>query len=755
MSLPRPFGKLLLLLLTVSLSAWGEPLYPLLSPAQVSQLQTRLRQAQPDTGRLQVLLQLSGDLIAKHDELGAPLGNAEAYCRQAQALSQAQHDTVHLIESLYYLGQIRAMAGNNEAGQRLIRRALQLSRQINAKQQEAIGWYYLGNTYPRVEQEFPAKIRCYQQARERFQQLGGKAEEAYLLKTIADMHLLQGNSAQAISELLQVASLYQKAGQRKLHYTYDLLRGAHRQMGNYKEALRYGLASIESAQTTHDTSAIGGFYARTASLYVELQQYPEALRYYEKSLTNFRQTGVHMESVAGEMARVLIAQHKPEQALKSFLAYSRQDTSSDPKTAMYRALYLAECYLALKRYARAEQHYLQLIQLTKSGIDDDINKLVIYQAIGKFYLQTNQYDKARSYLAQALYVSKRSGYLLRVAEIHLLLFKTDSAQAHYPAAIAHYQAYKALNDSIFSAAKNKQLASLQIQYDTHKKEQNIALLTKQTQAQQARLKQQEFQRNAVAVGALLLVLVLGLGYNRYRLKQHSNLLLEAKQAEINQQNQALQALLLEKDWMLKEIHHRVKNNLEVINSLLETQADYLRDPAAMAALREGQNRVHAMALIHQKLYQSNNLAVVDMQSYIRGIVEHLLESFDCQESVQVQLGVEAVELEVQLATPLGLIINEALTNALKYAFPNQQGGTVTIGLASLGHRHYQLLIEDDGVGFPPEFDPEDDQTMGLTIMRGLSGQMDGTMRITQSRGVRISLAFEDVLNVKRSVPLLG
>jgi two-component sensor histidine kinase len=334
------------------------------------------------------------------------------------------------------------------------------------------------------------------------------------------------------------------------------------------------------------------------------------------------------------------------------------------------------------------------------------------------------------------------GAVLSLAQTHLLLFRVDSAQAQFPSAIAHYQRYKVLTDSVFNERKTKQLASLEIQYDTKKKEQNIALLTKQTQMQQASLREREFQRNVLLGGAVLLALLLCMGYSRYRLKQRSNQLLEAQQAEINRQNASLQHLLTEKDWMLKEIHHRVKNNLEVISSLLETQSDYLRDPSALIALREGQNRVHAMGLIHQKLYQSHSLSVVDMAAYIREIAEHLVESFDCQDTVQLHLNVVPIELEVTLATPLGLIINEALTNALKYAWPRPQPGNIRIGLMEMAAQHLQLVIEDDGAGFPAGFDMEDGRTMGLTIMRGLSGQLDGRLRIIQTPGVRVSLEFE-------------
>jgi two-component sensor histidine kinase len=740
---------LLFALLTAGLSSQAEPLYPLLSDASVNSLRARLQRAPADTGRVAILLRLSNDLLAKHDELDMPLGEAYSYSREAEALSQSLHFTTGSIQSQYNLGQISSMTDAPAAAKATIRQALALSKQAGNQRLEALGWYFLGNTYARVEAEFPAKIQCYQRAKNLYAQLGDQASEAYLLKTIADMHLLQGNSVQAVHELLDVVALYQAAGQPRLHYTYDLLRGAHRQMGNYKEALRYGLAAIESAQATHDTTSIGGLYSRTATVYMELKQLPEAKRYFQKALINLQQHELNMMYVSGKMAQLLIAQHKPQEALASFRAYVQAYPAHDQRTLMYQAIYLADCYLALKQYERAEHYYLQLLSLAKSGIDDDISKSEIYRMIGQFYLLTRQYNKARLYLSQALHVSLHSSHLLRVAEIHLWLFRADSAEARFPAAIAHYQRYKALTDSVFNEAKNKQLTSLQIQYDTRKKEQNITLLTKQTLLQQSSLRAKDAQRNALLSGAVLLAMLLGLGYNRYRLKQRSNQLLEAQQCEINQQNQSLQhllgekeELLAEKDWMLKEIHHRVKNNLQVISSLLDTQSDYLRDPAALAAIREGQNRVRAMALIHQKLYQSTKLAGVNMAEYIREITEYLLSSFDRRATVQTQLAVAPIELDVTLATPIGLIINEALTNALKYAFPTPQRGTIAVELAAAGPQRYQLTIADNGVGFSPGFSPEDSHTMGLTIMQGLSEQIDGVLRITQAKGVRISLEFE-------------
>ncbi|WP_460547276.1 sensor histidine kinase [Hymenobacter daeguensis] len=336
-----------------------------------------------------------------------------------------------------------------------------------------------------------------------------------------------------------------------------------------------------------------------------------------------------------------------------------------------------------------------------------------------------------------------------IANLHLLLFQADSAQGNLPAAIAHYKHYKTLTDSIFSEKNGKQMAVLRIQNETDKREQRIALLTKQSQAQQANLARQQTQRNAVLACAVLLALLLGVSYNRYRIKQRSNQLLEAQQREIDHKNHSLEqvlgekeGLLVEKEWMLKEIHHRVKNNLQIVNELLASQTDHLRDAHTLAIIRESQNRIQAMALIHQKLYQAQNIARVNMPEYIQEIVEHLVTSFDQEDLVHTCLEVSAVELEVALATPLGLIINEVITNSLKYAFPDGRAGSLTVGLTEVGPARYRLLLADDGIGLPAGLDMAGSRTLGMTMLRGLSEQLMATLTFEPGPGVRIRLEFE-------------
>nr|WP_255651001.1 sensor histidine kinase [Cesiribacter sp. SM1] len=193
--------------------------------------------------------------------------------------------------------------------------------------------------------------------------------------------------------------------------------------------------------------------------------------------------------------------------------------------------------------------------------------------------------------------------------------------------------------------------------------------------------------------------------------------------------------------MLKEIHHRVKNNLHTVMSLLNSQACYLQDEKALSAIQESQHRVYAMSLIHQRLYQSKNLARVELSAYVREVVEYLGDSFDVQERIRFCLSVACVELDVSIAVPLGLLINEAVTNSLKYGFADGRSGTVSIGVEALGEENYLLTIADDGMGLDKDFDPVQSNTLGMSLMRGLSRQLGGSFDIQSSTGVRISLIF--------------
>ncbi len=196
--------------------------------------------------------------------------------------------------------------------------------------------------------------------------------------------------------------------------------------------------------------------------------------------------------------------------------------------------------------------------------------------------------------------------------------------------------------------------------------------------------------------------------------------------------------LREKEAMLKEIHHRVKNNLQVISSLLSLQSMDLSN--APEAFRESQNRIKSMALIHERLYRSESLAGVEFDEYLHSIVDQLVYSYG-KRSVRSVVDARGIILEIDKAIPCGLIVNELVSNALKHGFPGERAGMIRVSIVREGEGRLVLTVNDDGVGIPPGWDPHQANTLGLTIIKGLTEQLDGTFEMTTTGGVCFTIRF--------------
>ncbi len=203
----------------------------------------------------------------------------------------------------------------------------------------------------------------------------------------------------------------------------------------------------------------------------------------------------------------------------------------------------------------------------------------------------------------------------------------------------------------------------------------------------------------------------------------------------------LRASLREKEVLLKEVHHRVKNNLQTISSLLSLQAQVLDDPGLAELFRESQNRIQSMALVHERLYQVDDLSSVDFDSYLSSVISFLMQSYR-QNTFAVRLvkDLEDLALPVTAAIPCGLMVNELLSNSLKYAFPNGRAGTIEVSFRRDGDR-YVLRVADDGVGLPPDIDPLDTSSLGLKLVLTLVRQLKGELDILPPPGASFRIAF--------------
>jgi len=204
----------------------------------------------------------------------------------------------------------------------------------------------------------------------------------------------------------------------------------------------------------------------------------------------------------------------------------------------------------------------------------------------------------------------------------------------------------------------------------------------------------------------------------------------------------VKASLLEKESLLQEVHHRVKNNLQIITSLLNLQAETIQDPTTLRLLRESQNRVRSMALVHETLYRSGDFGRIDLASYVDDICTFLSRAYGIDNSnIRIEVEVDDVSLDLDRAIPCGLIINELVSNALKYAFPENRNGRITVRLTSNSDQVYTLIVKDDGVGLPPDVDLSKLKSLGLQLVNDLVRQLTGSIVIEPAPGAGFFIHF--------------
>jgi two-component sensor histidine kinase len=217
--------------------------------------------------------------------------------------------------------------------------------------------------------------------------------------------------------------------------------------------------------------------------------------------------------------------------------------------------------------------------------------------------------------------------------------------------------------------------------------------------------------------------------------------LQQTQEEVLRSEEAIRASLREKETLLKEIHHRVKNNLQVIASLLRLQARYLKDDESRAIFEESQNRVHSISLVHEKLYRADDLARIDFNDYLVTLTRGLTDSWGSGSSIQVNVQAEGVQLTVDTAIPCGLIVTELVTNALKHAFPNGSRGAILVA-AQNRDGCMTLTVQDDGRGLPEKIDFRKSGSLGLELVNSLVRQLGAKLGIIRSPGTTFHIEFQ-------------
>jgi two-component sensor histidine kinase len=633
-------------------------------------------------------------------------------------------------------------------------------KKIKIPEEEANAWYDLGDLLPANNKiNIAKKIVFFQRADSVYKKLNLKKEQTDALKAIGDAHLNEGKFDLAETELLQVIDQYKKEGYKKLAYTFDLLGEVARQKGDLQKKLYYELEVVKNLEGTPDTATADYFYHKLATTYNDLKKFKESVYWSNKALNmayNHPDHGL-LYLYSALYVSDLIALNKEKDALAFFnnIVKKKPPTDEGQKISAYQSY--GKIYDALKYYGSAKQSYTNMISvIEKQSADRGIvnqyitihNHIIDYLTNIKFFVSIRDYNNADYYLKRVQLFSDSLESPASKRDINYYGFLLDSIKGNYISAIKHYQQYKQINDSIFNTTKSKQIAEIDIKYQTEQKISSIKLLKNQQESQQAELRKVRLQKNITFGGITAFMIIAGLAYNGYRNKLKSNKLLYSKQTEINQQNHSLQQLigdkdklLSEKDWLLKEVHHRVKNNLQIVMSLLNTQSAFLENKEALNALNQSKDRVHAISLIHQKLYAGKNISMINLPSYVAELIYYLKDSFNVYDrKVTINSFIEEIDIDIAQAVPLGLILNEAITNAIKYAF-DSKGGKVDVELKMVDDHMAMLSVADNGRGFPEAFDRETNNTLGMQMIMALSKQLKGTLKTENNNGAEVIVKF--------------
>jgi len=493
--------------------------------------------------------------------------------------------------------------------------------------------------------------------------------------------------------------------------------------GQIAKAADYALISLSLGTKLFDKKAIAVAYSDLSNLFWKQSKFDKGLEYGLKSVKLFEERGLNDLDynftlyVVGNNYLALKNYEKAlsfyEHAIVIGERYGFYNNLSD----IY--ISLANLYAHLNDYDKATEAGNSAVKYA-SLLDNNFMLMRSWLSIGKLQNLQGKYISAIESLQKSITIATKDfGDEYYLSQAYEALGKALAGNHNYKDAYAAFAEYDQLKSKIFTVEADHRISLLQTELEVAQKEDTIQL-------QGLKIERQQFRQTLIIIFSSLLLIVLVILYKTYQNNRKKSRLLQ-------DQN-------LEKEFLLKEIHHRVKNNLGIVNSLLALQTTYIDDANVMVAMEECQNRVYSMSLIHQRLYQGKNIAAVNMKDYFIDLGKHIKDSFGAQDRIDFTYDMKPIELDIDTAIPLGLIVNELLTNCLKHAFPDKRNGNIKIGLQKIDANTLELEVLDDGIGKgdnvirPTGF--------GTQLIDLLLQQLEGTIKYDQVEGTSISMEFK-------------
>nr|NQU94127.1 hypothetical protein [Bacteroidota bacterium] len=365
--------------------------------------------------------------------------------------------------------------------------------------------------------------------------------------------------------------------------------------------------------------------------------------------------------------------------------------------------------------------------------------------LGGAYLKTNQLQKARNILEKGYQFAEQYGYFPELEKISRELSAVYKEIKLPDKALELLEQHLMLKDSLSGEERIKEFTNLDLSFKFRQEQYQDSLLQVRQEQEMNFQHEKELQvqknRQLILAFILLVIFIVAVFVFLYaRRRKAQNLILDHKNTIINKS-------LHEKELLLKEIHHRVKNNFQTISSLLELQSKEVVDEQAIINIEEGRSRIHSMALIHQKLYQKSDLSVIEMQDYLEQLSSQIAHAYSLN-NLEIIVNANNIQLDIDTSIPLGLMLNELITNSCKYAFKKDVQGELNVEITKQEDGSYLLVHQDSGPGLPEGINLARTKSLGLRLVQRLTRQLHGTFSYGYDNGCRFEITFNDTVHRK-------
>lgn len=520
-----------------------------------------------------------------------------------------------------------------------------------------------------------------------FQNEKGKLAQTH--KYMAAWHNLYGKMDSAVYYLQLTISFYEDTQQKdSLAKTYLQLSDYLSSKADYAEAMNEVFKALEIYQETDNQRGIALCYTGLCDLLYSQYKFEEGNEYCDMAIAIQTQLNVPEDlaiTYRRKSANLLFIDGETEHALRVInQAIDIYDEMGETGLRYMACInWRGNILKYLDRFDEAlDDYHSNLKKSEEMGLTR--YSLVSLANIGHVYTMREQYEKAIPYTLQAIEIMESTGNIKNLWENYMHVANSYEKLGQFEQALKYNKLHAEAYADFLRSSTERLESELLVKYETEKKQDTIS-------RQEARIAQQRIvQILYISIAGILVISLLGMFISMHSIRK--------KRKALQALNQQLDAKNRQNELLMKEIHHRVKNNLEMVKSLIALQCAQMEDSTSKDAMLESQNRVQSMGIIHQKLYQGENLGSIEMKDYFVNLSEGILDAFDAEEKVKIECAMESLELDIDTAVPIGLIVNELLTNSLKYAFPEKSKGMVQISLSQPDPGILTLTVSDNGVG---------------------------------------------------------